>query len=534
MTDTPELVPVVRDSAVAEMSLRITKASYNKSEDNPRRWAAVDSDIDEDLYQERMSIELYQDFDRRIKNNEPVPEAFKDVICEVDWCGGMPYLSIAHYKAGSGLKNVPGSVESVYIDGTRLKSKGTLHDTEMGRRVFDALVDDLYKKKSGDEQHLPVRISIGFLDLEHKHRSQVGGQDVTFTRDNPGKICPLCAQGIGGKIYMKGQLVHLAMTRVPVNPRTAMEVERSMDGIETKRDDAESIIGKDLASELEEKSIASDMLVVRSDEEGTMPKPADMELCDECYDPNVDLYDQECVDRVMAKYVAKPQADATVKSKARFDAVQKAIAKLNPVVEEKMEQKAVETKDTQVAPEPVTEKGVAGIPEKKFEYEGISGDGKNHLPNPVKAQGEDEGDEEGEMDKAFTALKSRIRQAKSRGESGEAVQDINQLFSQLGVAVENEFVPKSVSGNGGLDAGQIAQIVQQAIAPLAVEIQSLKSKLGNDAVSNGGVVKSKALTLSGYPKPEDMIQRSVPQQPQRKLTQIEQIALKSTGAIRGQ
>src|SRR5574339_626953 len=85
----------VKDSSIVEMSLRITKASYNKSEDNPRRWAAVDSDTDEDLYKEKMSLELYQDFTRRIKDNIPVPEQFKSIICEDSWCGGMPYLSIA-------------------------------------------------------------------------------------------------------------------------------------------------------------------------------------------------------------------------------------------------------------------------------------------------------------------------------------------------------------------------------------------------------------------------------------------------------
>ena len=173
------------NDSLVEMSMRITKASYNKSEKTPMRWAAIDSDIDEDLYQERMSLELYQDFERRIKDNEPVPADFQEAVCEVDWCGGMPYLSIAHYKSGSGKVNVPGEVESVFIDGTRLKSRGTLHDSPMGRKVFDALREDLYMEKSGNGDHLPVRISIGFLDLEHKHRLE-GQHEVTFVRDEYG------------------------------------------------------------------------------------------------------------------------------------------------------------------------------------------------------------------------------------------------------------------------------------------------------------------------------------------------------------
>ena len=229
-------------TGIVEMSMRISKASFNKSEKSAMKWAAIDSDVDPDLYDERMSIELYKDFVDRIVNNTPIPEPFHEVICENDWCGGMPYLSIAHYKAGTGLRNVPGVVEDVFIDGTRLKSKGTLHDSDMGRKVFDALREDLYMKEKSTD-HNPVRISIGFLDLEHKHLSKAGGQEFTFTRTDVGQMCPLCAQGIGGKIYMKGQLVHLAMTRVPVNPRTEMVAEKSMDEITTKRDDAKSIIG---------------------------------------------------------------------------------------------------------------------------------------------------------------------------------------------------------------------------------------------------------------------------------------------------
>ena len=502
----------VKDSVV-EMSLRITKASYNKSEDTPRRWMAIDSDTDEDLYQEKMSLELYQDFESRIRNNTPVPEAFRDIICEDVWCGGMPYLSIAHYKAGGDAKNVPGLVDAVYIDGTRLKSKGTLHDNELGRAVFQSLVDDLYKKKS-DPTHLPVRISIGFLDLEHKHRAVSGGPEFTFTRNNPGEICPLCAQGIEGKIYMKGQLVHLAMTRVPVNPRTAMEVERSMDDIKTKKDDAKSIVGE-LADVLDEKSLANDVLVVRA-EEGSDHS----ELCDECYDPNTDSYDQECVNRVMEKYVGKPREDATVKSKALFDAVQKSIEKFGVqknVVEEKMEQPTVTVNiDSQGNVTTPVEKAL-GIPEKKFEYEGVSGDGNNNLPNPVKAEGEED-----EMEKSYKALRALVSK-------GASVEEINRAFSGLGTAVETQYAQKST----GVDMSQLANIVQQAVAqavqPLHVEIAALKSRFGNNTVSTE-VVKSRALTLQGYPRPEDMIQRAVPQQ--RKLTKIQEIALRSTGAIR--
>ena len=517
----------VKDSAVVEMSLRITKASYNKSEDNPRRWMAIDSDTDDDLYQEKMSLELYQDFETRIKSNIPVPEQFKPIICEDSWCGGMPYLSIAHYKAGGEAKNVPGDVEAVYIDGNRLKSKGTLHDNPLGRKVFDSLVDDLYKKKS-DPEHLPVRISIGFLDLEHKHRAQSGGQEFTFTRNNPGEICPLCAQGIGGKIYMKGQLVHLAMTRVPVNPRTAMEVERSMDDIKTKKDDAESIVGE-LANTLDEKSLASDVLVVRSD----APVAEHPELCEECYDPNTDSYDQDCVNRVMEKYVGKPREDGTVKSKALFDAVQKSIEKFNEpklVVEEKMEQPTATVETTvSVNGEVTTQKGVLGIPEKPFTYAGLDGNGNNNIPNPVKAEGEEEEEKDG-MEKSFATLRNLVKIAKAGGRTPEEyTPEINKAFAELGTAVEQAFVPQK--SGAGVSASEIEQIMRSVVQPLQLEIATLKAQLSNKGNTVSEVVKSKALTLSGYPKPEDMIQRAIPQ-PERQLTQIQKIAYTSTGARR--
>lgn len=81
------------------------------------RWRSVNSDIDEDVYGERMSRELFEDFIQHIENNEPIPEQFKSVIEEDEWNGGMPYLSIAHYRTGQGRVNVPGEPKNIYLDG---------------------------------------------------------------------------------------------------------------------------------------------------------------------------------------------------------------------------------------------------------------------------------------------------------------------------------------------------------------------------------------------------------------------------------
>jgi hypothetical protein len=518
-------------TGIVEMSMRISKASFNKSEEMAMKWAAIDSDVDPDLYDERMSIELYKDFVDRIENNVPVPEPFHEVICENDWCGGMPYLSIAHYKAGTGLMNVPGAVESVFIDGTRLKSKGTLNDSEMGRRVFNALREDLYMKEKSTD-HNPVRISIGFLDLEHKHLSKAGGQEFTFTRSDVGQMCPLCAQGIGGKIYMKGQLVHLAMTRVPVNPRTEMSVEKSMDEITTKRDDAKSIIG-DLAEELEEKSIAGDVLVVRADENGSAPVSTPSEITRECYDPNLGSWNNECIAQIMDKYMPeiRKEIGVPVKSnadKALMDAVVAYMSKSFgieiPVVEDKMDETNVE-------------KAVAGIPVKPFKHtqDGVTitggvDDNKIASPVPAKADVEEEDEkkehmkEMSDVQKAFASLEQAVA-------SGD-VDAVNAAFTGLGTSVEKSFVPVTKPVDANDLAAIVKSAVEAAVQPLRIELATLKAAQV-DTVSTGNVVKSKALNLlnpAGM-KVEDVVKRAVaPAAPVRQLSQIERIARASTGA----
>jgi len=55
-----------------------------------------------------------------------------------------------------------------------------------------------------------------------------------------------------GKIYKKGLLVHYALTRVPANERTELEVEKMAETSITRQMDAESIIGKEEAEKIEE------------------------------------------------------------------------------------------------------------------------------------------------------------------------------------------------------------------------------------------------------------------------------------------
>ena len=61
------------------------------------RWSAVNSDVDWDTYGEKMTVDLYRKMIGYIKTNTPPPAQFKSAICSEHWCGGMPYVSIAHY-----------------------------------------------------------------------------------------------------------------------------------------------------------------------------------------------------------------------------------------------------------------------------------------------------------------------------------------------------------------------------------------------------------------------------------------------------
>jgi len=248
-----------KNNAVVEFSLALTSATHNKKE-GTLRWKAVASDTDEDFYHDNMSMELFNDFVSRININELAPQDFRSSY----WQGGMPYLSVSHYPDLEG-DAVPGSVQGVFIDGVKLKAEGEFSKTPLGLSCYHAICKDLYEEPKPEN---PVRVSIAFLDYGHEHKSN-GEQ---FVRESLDDVCPECIKEHvkgehPGKIFKKGQLVHLALTRVPANERTSMEVDKSMT---TRKEDAASIVGEELADEIDEKAVLvgkSEALVIKSDEE---------------------------------------------------------------------------------------------------------------------------------------------------------------------------------------------------------------------------------------------------------------------------
>ena len=251
-------------NVICSLSMYITKSTIS---DGVMRWSAVNSDTDWDLYGEKMSIGLYRKMLSYIKEKTQPPPAFKDMVCSDYWCGGMPYLSIAHYPDANG-KAVPGQPTELFIDGTQLKARGILFDNPLGQAVWKALKQD--ENLGTDEQR--IRISIAFLDLAHKH----GDSGDVFVRDSFTDICPDCLKGKGNKVYLDGYLVHLALTRVPVNPRTLMEAEDVMTkkSIQTRKEDALSIVGDvELVDEIVKSALEakSDVLVEMSDTDSEIP-----------------------------------------------------------------------------------------------------------------------------------------------------------------------------------------------------------------------------------------------------------------------
>jgi hypothetical protein len=237
---------------IKTMQMTVTKASFDK-ESGERRIRMVASDTSEDYFEERMSVQLFNSFIMHIE--EPVPDMWRPVIEEKGWNGGMPYTSISHYPSGTNGANIPADIKSIYVDGDRLKSIAVARNNGFGNRLWESLKADIDGTSEYDEK---VRVSIGFIDLQHSHGDKV------FTRDTLETRCAMCENGVGNKVYLDGILVHLAYTRVPANPNTSAEVMK-MAEINTRKEDAQSIVGE-LAEELEvNKSMVSDVLVTKDE-----------------------------------------------------------------------------------------------------------------------------------------------------------------------------------------------------------------------------------------------------------------------------
>jgi transcriptional regulator with XRE-family HTH domain/cation transport regulator ChaB len=244
------------DEAYHDVLLTITKASLQP--DGSVRWQAVASDTGKDRAEERTSIELFQDWIDRITYKADIPYLPAPK---------MPFLGVSHYPALDGFGEA-GITRRMFIDGNAFKVDGVFNDRTIGQKLLGAVKTELVFIKKGGQPDKPIRISAGWWDIEHYHSDS----NFLFTRQALTDKCPLCERGqTSDKVYKAGQLDHFAATRVPMNPRTSLELEEKSMAKTTRRKDAESIIGPDDAAEMERRA----QMVGKSDtEDGDELHPA--------------------------------------------------------------------------------------------------------------------------------------------------------------------------------------------------------------------------------------------------------------------
>jgi cation transport regulator ChaB len=298
----------VPKAAIVEVSLTITKASVQK--DGTMRWCATCSDTEPDGTGERTSLPLFRDWIERTESGNgvdflPAPR--------------VPFLGLSHYPDLDG-SGEAGVTQKMYVDGKQFKAAGAFQaDNPLGKALFEAVRSELEAVKKGGEIEQPIRISAAWWDLEHSHGNFV------FARRSLFDTCPMCAEGTGGKQYLKGQLDHFAATRVPINPRTELGLEEK--SMVTRKDDAASIVGDDLAEELEGKAkelvgkseTVQDGLVVKADE-------ADPELSEHSEQPEPDsepteqkMYADEGEWKPMGGAMSFAEAEAYVEAQEKMD-----------------------------------------------------------------------------------------------------------------------------------------------------------------------------------------------------------------------
>ena len=486
-----------------------------------RRWYSTSSGIKRDLYDERMSRGLFKDFVKRIENREIPPEPFVSKA----WNGGLPYVGIAHYLDLGG-DGIAGKADKVVVDGTHLKMRGTFENNTLGNAAYDAIKHDIDRKTSPDER---VRVSIAFVDWGHEHEGI--GQ---FVRKSLMDRCTFCEQGIGEKIYRKGHLVHLALTRQPAYPEADIQLE--VKSMSRRKQDAASIVGEELAEDLEKKSealtarsadIDPNAVVIRQDgedvveeEEGEEKEKEAEEMVEESLagaktldeadafltsrSKDVPLLDSWAIfASVLANISGKEQREAIFRTVSEFQErldimALRALMKVSDMIEKAEE----EVKEEEVDAPESTDGGTETVEEK----------------STAKAV-------EHPLDQVFAVLKDSfdtvMAETLSESEKLDALQGpVNDLAAAIKRSVSKNDQPVETSDI--LNSEVVKTAMNEVVAPLQAEIAALTARVASASSDvkpakptrraiqvNQSTVVAKSAPTSKFPSLRSIVRRSV-------------------------
>lgn len=475
---TADIADAVARHELPQLDMFIHRVSENR-QTGERRWYATASGIKEDAYGERMTLELYKDFIRRAEAQEPAPEPFTSKA----WNGGLPYLSVAHYLDLNGF-GIVGTTDRIWVDGEIFKAKGTFRDTPLAERVYKAIKKDHENDVPEDER---VRVSIAFVDWQHEH----DGQGV-FKRKSLSHSCAMCQAGVGGKAYRRGHLVHLAITRRPAYKETEIALEERST-MPSKRDDAASIVGDDLADELEEKH--KETLQLRSDDTEVDPGAIVVKQEEEGDDEGAAtgtadaMSDKEPVER-SARLNGAVTLDDAEEALSERTGDQKYLDRwgvleivLRNIVDdkEKGEQVSAVLGDFQSQIDVMTAKAVMSINEILEEDASQQESPEPAQPAEPVERSEKEVAVTHPLDEALMGLREAYDEAtetpldrKSRLAMIQPA--MNAVGEAIAKSIETPATGESIAtAGGGVNADMLRDIVQDAVAPLAKRLNDLEA-----------------------------------------------------------
>ena len=222
--------------------MRITKATIRKG---GMYWQGVISDDDWDKEDERLSLSIFDDFKSHIIEQRQ----------KADY--QPPFVSLSHYDRGDDNSGVLGTVEDVWTHGRECTTDGWFENTRLGKRCFEVVRTELELAEKGEKIEDPVRFSVGFIPKE------------TTQEDNR-------------TVYLRGILDHVALTRVPINPRTGFTYVETKSMAKTRKEDAITVVGEEYEDDVDElekhqsrKADLSDIVIKAEEEDSPLTQEQD-------------------------------------------------------------------------------------------------------------------------------------------------------------------------------------------------------------------------------------------------------------------